>query len=95
MRFERIPDRRNIYQYRAVLEGFEPTIVFNATGDPAGTVRTMIAADATDQVCVFARSESGRWFSATLVADGVVRYGNSAPAGCSTGLSSGWATGGW
>jgi type IV pilus assembly protein PilA len=80
----------------SVLEAAEPAIRFNVAGDPAGSVRVKTGLSGADrEVCMFALSESGRWFAVYHTSDDGTRFGQSAPADCQDSLASGWSTTSW
>lgn len=76
------------------LSAAEPTVDFNVTGDPEGTVRVAIGTAETE-VCMFSLSRSGNWWAIYHTSDSGTFYGQSAPAACQASLAGGWATAGW
>ena len=80
----------------AVLVGLEPTLRYTDDGDPAGTIVVSIAADRSAlDVCVFARTPQGDWFSMRHSAVDGDRYATSAPVDCTPDETAGWSVEAW
>ena len=78
----------------ATLSDAEPTVQFNVSGDPEGTVR--VETGAVDvEVCIFSLSRSGEWWAIYHTSNAGTRDGQSAPATCQASLASGWSTDAW
>lgn len=80
----------------ATLLASEPNLSYSAAGVPAGTIAVVIEAgrEAID-VCLFAQTNHGDWFSLHhSVTDGD-RYSTAAPASCVVGLWGGWSRAAW
>lgn len=80
----------------ATLFDLEPTLRYSADGEPAGTVvvRSEPGRTAID-VCLFARTPTGDWFSIYHSAVDGDRFGRAEPDACFPGIADDWSSGSW
>jgi len=80
----------------SVLSDLEPTLRYTADGDPAGTIVVSIdAGRAALDVCLFAVTPQGDWFSIRHSATDGERYSTSPPVECVPGTTDAWSTKAW
>jgi prepilin-type N-terminal cleavage/methylation domain-containing protein len=79
-----------------VLFDLEPTLRYTSAGIPAGTVVVSIAPGrAALDVCLFAQTPQGDWFSMRHSATDGDRYGRSAPVTCTPDETATWSVESW
>lgn len=79
-----------------VMLALEPTLHYTVDGNPSGTVVVSIAAGrAALDVCVFAQSKQGDWFSMRHSATDGDRYGTSSPVECVPATTDAWSARSW
>ena len=79
-----------------VLVALEPTLQYSAAGDPAGSIVVEIEPGReTLDVCLFARTPQGDWFSVRHSTTDGDRYAQSAPVACTPDETDGWSTESW
>lgn len=77
------------------LRALEPNLRYAADGADGALVVVVEPSRQDRDVCVFARSESGSWFSMYHSVDAGDRFGTAAPQPCTPGTVAGWSTGSW
>jgi prepilin-type N-terminal cleavage/methylation domain-containing protein len=79
-----------------VLFDLEPTLRYTPDGDPPGTIVVSIAPGrAALDVCLFARTPRGDWFSIRHSATDGDHRGRSAPGACTPGETATWPVDSW
>lgn len=79
-----------------VLFDLEPNLRYTDAGDPTGTIVVSIAPGrAALDVCVFARTPAGDWFSMRHSATDGDRYATSNPVACTPGITDSWSVDSW
>ena len=80
----------------ATLLAIEPNLSYSVAGNPATTIAVIIEPGREGiDVCLFAQTEHGDWFSLHHSATDGDRYGNASPAQCQAALWGGWSREAW